>query len=671
MRSLIAVLLLAGASAFAPTWKALTATQAHPGSYLWTTPADPLSTEGLGGGITYAVDAQFCDKIIPQFREGSNLDKMFGFITCKLLRAALNRAFSTWSDNSPAISFYDITERCEAEYGGAEGCPLAEVYIATDDSDGDPSHSASGEGERAAYVSQLPEWGLLRTPAGSESYTFINQKADLKFSTKLCWYLDSTFCGAFHKHETNTGNYGVVLSTGKAMFAILWGSAILSIFYQVYRNIGHQLDVLGNTKKEKVKRRSMREQIKKSKEAALSQNEVMMSEKEKEALDVAAARVQAHHRGKVVRQKTGRIGLRKTMDDKLKEKQIVNDEMAKVEADKKVGEEHVANLDRQLKAQGTINLNQTTERQKEAFLDKLQEMSVPWTIVRLVLLIAPPTFYFQLLLPCFECFDFESAATHEIGHLLGLAHPNQYPDAVMIPNATMDNVTCLNPEGYLNPPDAATIEAMEKPSYSMMTAFTQNPSEVCLTADDLDGLNYLYPVCENAAVPPSACYKSERNIGWLRFAVWVITPLLLTMVSLLCVVNVIKQRQARKMGGFAQKLVRMEKRNQKLLDKMKVQADKASAESSEQRDQMMQMQEEMKLCEAHMAVLATGIGSNMPRRKTPLAFRAAAQAPRASVSAPALISPSVKNKMKLAMKLGSKRPSCSTCSSTASTKSSA
>lgn len=651
------MLLLAQTDAFAPTWKALYPNMPDAeGAYLWTTPADPLSTEGLGGGITYAVDTDFCNRILPQFREGSDLDKMFGFITCKLLRAALNRAFSTWSDNHPAISFYDVTERCEADHGGAQGCPVAEVIISTDDSKDAPENSASGEGERAAFVIQNPQWGLLRTPSGLERMTFINQVAELKFSTKLCWYLDSTFCGAFHRHEIETGNYGVVLPTGKALFAILWGSVLVAIIYKLYVLVRHQLGVLDNTKKEKQKRRLVRERIRKDKEAAISQHQVEMSEKEKAALDAAAAKVQAYQRGKMARQKTGRVGLRKqTLDDKLKEKEIMDEEMAKVEADKKSGQERIANLDRQLKAQGTINLNQQTELHKEAFLDKLQEMSVPWTIFRLVLLIAPPTFYFQLLLPCFDCFDFESTATHEIGHLLGLAHPDQYPDAVMIPNATMDNVTCHNPSGYLNKPDAATIQAMEKPSYSMMTAFTQNPSEVCLTADDLDGLNFLYPVCENAQVPPAVCYKSERNIGWLRFAVWVITPLLFTMVSLLCVVNVIKRRQERKMGAFTHKLQKMEKRNAKLLDKMKAEADKASLESTEQRDKMAKMQEEMKLCEAHMAVLATGIGSNMPRRKTPLAFRAAMEAPSANF-----------NKMKAAMKLGAKLNTCSSTASTAS-----
>ena len=49
---------------------------------------------------------------------------------------------------------------------------------------------------------------------------------------------------------------------------------------------------------------------------------------------------------------------------------------------------------------------------------------------------------------------------------------------------------------------------------------------MCLTADDLLGLNYLYPVCTHAMPPPASCYKSERNIGWLRFALWVLLPVL-------------------------------------------------------------------------------------------------------------------------------------------------
>ena len=41
-----------------------------------------------------------------------------------------------------------------------------------------------------------------------------------------------------------------------------------------------------------------------------------------------------------------------------------------------------------------------------------------------VFLIVPLTVQFLIFEPCFDCYDFEGAAVHEIGHVLGLGHPN-------------------------------------------------------------------------------------------------------------------------------------------------------------------------------------------------------------------------------------------------------
>lgn len=50
-----------------------------------------------------------------------------------------------------------------------------------------------------------------------------------------------------------------------------------------------------------------------------------------------------------------------------------------------------------------------------------------------------------------------------------------------------------------------------------MKSFTQTPSGVCIFQDDLDGLNTLYPACENVVSVPQ-CFKSEQYLGFLRFS---------------------------------------------------------------------------------------------------------------------------------------------------------
>ena len=62
-----------------------------------------------------------------------------------------------------------------------------------------------------------------------------------------------------------------------------------------------------------------------------------------------------------------------------------------------------------------------------------------------------------------------------------------------------------------------------------MLSLTKNRARACLSTDDLAGLNFLYPTCNDALVRdprarPPACIKSKRNVGALRFTALVMLP---------------------------------------------------------------------------------------------------------------------------------------------------
>ena len=76
---------------------------------LWTMPLDPLSTVGLGGGITWAWDPALCDAIMPTFSE----DVIFAeFITCDDAKAAVARAFAKWCVSPARTAPFDNRCRC-------------------------------------------------------------------------------------------------------------------------------------------------------------------------------------------------------------------------------------------------------------------------------------------------------------------------------------------------------------------------------------------------------------------------------------------------------------------------------------------------------------------------------------------------------------------------------
>ena len=63
-----------------------------------------------------------------------------------------------------------------------------------------------------------------------------------------------------------------------------------------------------------------------------------------------------------------------------------------------------------------------------AFVEEASNWNPLLFALLLTLIIAPPLVLSEILLPCWDCADFEAAILHETGHFFGLGHPDYVPN---------------------------------------------------------------------------------------------------------------------------------------------------------------------------------------------------------------------------------------------------
>jgi hypothetical protein len=95
----------------------------------WSYPSYSFNGSGLAKGLSWALQENFCDKILRKFPEGDILVRGV-FLNCNDLNAAVTSAFATWSMNHNAIHFEDISSLCDA------GPCLPEISISAANTDG-------------------------------------------------------------------------------------------------------------------------------------------------------------------------------------------------------------------------------------------------------------------------------------------------------------------------------------------------------------------------------------------------------------------------------------------------------------------------------------------------------------------------------------------------------
>jgi hypothetical protein len=175
-------------------------------------------------------------------------------------------------------------------------------------------------------------------------------------------------------------------------------------------------------------------------------------------------------------------------------------------------------------------------------------------------LIATPIFYFFVFLPCWDCFDFKATIAHEVGHVLGFDHPDQFPSLNL---RAKDGVNIGASDTCTKPLQADFIELSPLPAGSdtIMYSQTKHRSRTCLTADDVEGLNFLYPSCDDdvggAPMAEPKCLEALELSGYLRVTLALGGPFVLAAILMAMVQCCVSCYMARRSKNYEQAVSRL------------------------------------------------------------------------------------------------------------------